>query len=128
MTTALPTSAKAMASICTRDRARAKAFYVDTLGCALKSEDRFAAVLDMNGITLQLSTLKDFKPQPFTVLGWEVKNVEASVKALTAKGVTFQIYEGFGQNELGIWTAPDKSARVAWFTDTDGNILSLTQF
>jgi predicted enzyme related to lactoylglutathione lyase len=47
---------------------------------------------------------------------------------LRGKGVTFRIYEGFGQDADGIWSVPGGGARVAWFADPDGNVLSLTQF
>ena len=46
---------------------------------------------------------------------------------LVSRGVAPKIYEGFGQDVLGIWTAPDGVAKVAWFQDPDGNLLSLTQ-
>lgn len=49
----------------------------------------------------------------------------AAVAALAAKGVTFTIYEGMGQDEQGIWTAPD-CTQLAWFADPDGNVLMLS--
>ncbi len=55
-------------------------------------------------------------------------DIVAAVRALRDKGVTFNIYVGFGQDDLGIWTAPISGDRVAWFLDPDGNNLSLTQF
>jgi len=119
---------KVITFIVTRDRARAKAFYGDTLGFACLSEDMFATVFDLNGISLRISTVKDHQPPPHTVLGWGVPDIVASVTALKTKGIAFTIYEGFGQDALGIWTAPDSSNRVAWFLDPDGNNLSLTQF
>jgi catechol 2,3-dioxygenase-like lactoylglutathione lyase family enzyme len=128
MSKIFPASAKAMTFIVTRDRDVAKRFYGDTLGFALVSEDPFAAVFDLNGTMLRISTLKDHKPGQHTVLGWEVDDIEAAVKALVAKGVTFNVYDGFGQDALGIWTAPGSSNKVAWFLDPDGNNLSLTQF
>jgi catechol 2,3-dioxygenase-like lactoylglutathione lyase family enzyme len=121
-------SAKPMAVVCTRDRERAVAFYRDTLGLRLMSEDRYAAVFELGAITLRLSALADWKAHSHTILGLEVGDIEAVVKALRAKGVSFNIHSGFNQDELGIWTAPDKSARVAWFNDWDGNVLSVTQF
>lgn len=124
----LPTSAKVMTFLCTRMRETAKAFYGETLGLKLVSEDDFAVVYETDGRMLRISSLKDFKPQDFTVLGWSVPDIATSVKALKSKGVTFHIYEGLGQDALGIWTSPGKDARVAWFKDTDGNVLSLTQF
>jgi catechol 2,3-dioxygenase-like lactoylglutathione lyase family enzyme len=116
-----------MTFIITRDRAKAKAFYGETLGFAQLQEDQFAAVLDLNGTMLRISTVPNHQPQAHTVLGWEVPDVVASVKALKQKGVTFNVYEGFGQDALGIWTAPSGD-KVAWFLDPDGNNLSLTQF
>ncbi len=59
--------------------------------------------------------------------GWEVPDMTRAVQALHAKGVVMTIYEGFGQDALGIWTSPDGKTKVAWFTDPDGNVLSLAQ-
>ena len=53
--------------------------------------------------------------------------MEAAVDALTANGVVMSIYPGLGQDEKGIWTAPGGAAKVAFFSDPDGNGLSLTQ-
>jgi hypothetical protein len=60
------------------------------------------------------------------VLGWIVDNIEAEIDALVQKGVAFERYGWFEQDERGVWTAPG-GARVAWFKDMDGNTLSLTQ-
>jgi catechol 2,3-dioxygenase-like lactoylglutathione lyase family enzyme len=127
MTQLLPKSAKAGCFIITRDRAQAKAFYGGVLGFPQAHEDDFAVVYDMNGTNLRISTVKDHKPQMATVLGWEVEDIAASVKALAAKGISFNRYPGFEQDELGIWTAPGSTAKVAWFLDPDGNNLSLAQ-
>ena len=116
-----------MTFLATRNRAAAKSFYCDTLGLRYVSEDPFALVLETDGKTLRISELKDFEPRRFTALGWVVTDIAAAVEALKAKGVAFQIYQGFGQDERGIWTSPDRSAHVAWFVDPDSNILSLTQ-
>jgi len=124
----IPATAKAMGFIITRDRAVAKTFYGETLGFKQVHEDDFAVVFDMNGTQLRISTLKDHKPQMHTVLGWEVQDIAATVKALTAKGISFNRYPGFEHDELGIWTAPGSTNKVAWFLDPDGNNLSLAQF
>jgi hypothetical protein len=60
------------------------------------------------------------------VLGWEVSDLEATVKDLVMVGVVFERFPGVEQDEFGIWSAPG-GARVAWFKDPDGNILSVTQ-
>ena len=118
-------AAKPAISICTRDRARATAFYRDTLGLTGAYEDRFAAVFNIGGVTLRISTVADFMAHEHTILGFNVPNVAATVKALRKKGVTFNIYQHLSQDELGIWTAPGGSVRVAWFNDPDGNVLSV---
>ena len=123
----LPGAAKVTTFIITRDRAVAKKFYGETLGFKQVHEDDFAVVFDLNGTALRISTVKDHKPQMHTVLGWEVPDIVAAVKALKAKGVKFNVYEGFRQDELGIWTPPGGTAKVAWFLDPDGNNLSLAQ-
>jgi catechol 2,3-dioxygenase-like lactoylglutathione lyase family enzyme len=121
-------SAKAITFIVTRDRAGAKRFYGGTLGFRQLSEDDFAVVYDLNGVMLRISTVKEHKPPMHTVLGWEVPDIVTTVRALRAQGVQFNVYEGFGQDELGIWTAPVSADKVAWFLDPDGNNLSVTEF
>jgi catechol 2,3-dioxygenase-like lactoylglutathione lyase family enzyme len=118
-------AAKPVAIICTGDRARAAIFYRDTLGLRMKLEDDYAVVFDVGGIDLRVSTFPDFTPHEHTVLGFSVPDVAAAVKALREKGVTFNTYKGFNQDELGIFSLPDSSLRVAWFNDPDGNVLSV---
>jgi catechol 2,3-dioxygenase-like lactoylglutathione lyase family enzyme len=119
-------AAKPAIVICTRDRARATAFYRDTLGLTLAYEDNFAAVFNIGGVTLRVSIVADFTPHEHTILGFHVPDVSATVKALCEKGVTFNRYPRFTQDELGVWTAPGGTVRVAWLKDPDGNVLSVT--
>ena len=119
-------SAKPAIIICTRDREHATRFYRDTLGLAMAYEDRFAAVFNIGGVTLRVSLVSDFAPHEHTILGFNVPDVEAAVKALREKGVTFNVYPGFSQDELGILTLPGGTSHVAWFNDPDGNVLSVT--
>ncbi len=126
-------SAKIAAFVPTRNSEKARAFYVDVLGLRYISDDPFALVLDANGIRVRVSKVRDLSPQPFTVLGWEVSDIEKVVSDLVEKGVGFEKYGFPGQDERGIWTAPlvdnaTRGARVAWFKDPDGNVLSVTQF
>ena len=119
-------SAKPAIIICTRDRARATTFYHDTLGLTVAYEDSFAAVFNIGGITLRVSSVADFTPHEHTILGFTVPNVAATVKALREKGVIFNTYQHVRQDELGVWTAPGGAVRVAWLKDPDGNVLSVT--
>jgi catechol 2,3-dioxygenase-like lactoylglutathione lyase family enzyme len=120
-------SAEPMAFILVRDREKAKAFYSNVLGLAFISEDDFAVTYDLNGIILRLTTVEDWTPHPHTVIGWSVPDIAATSMALAAKGVKFSIFEGFGQDELGIWTSPDGKRKVNWFNDPEGNVLSLKE-
>jgi catechol 2,3-dioxygenase-like lactoylglutathione lyase family enzyme len=119
-------SAKPAVIICTRDRARATAFYRDTLGLPVSYEDNFAAVFNIGGVFLRVSLVPDFTPHEHTIVGFHVPDVPTTVKALREKGVTFNIYPRHRQDDLGIWTAPGGTVRVAWFKDPDGNVLSVT--
>jgi catechol 2,3-dioxygenase-like lactoylglutathione lyase family enzyme len=128
--------AKIVAFAAIRDRDAARKFYRDILGLRLMGEDQFAMIFDANGTTLRLSPVKDWTPPQFTVLGWEVQDIVATVRALTSAGVEFQRYPWMqGQDELAIWTSPTgpevagvhAGARVAWFKDPDGNLLSVAQ-
>ncbi len=118
---------KPVTFVITRDRTVAEAFYGGILGLSRLQGDDFAAVYDLGGVPLRLTEVPDHTPQPHPVLGWQVPDIIATVQALTDKGVCFSIYDGMGQDTLGIWTAPDGSAKVAFFNDPDGNGLSLTQ-
>jgi len=118
--------AKPVIVVCTRDRARSTAFYRDMLGLAMTAEDNLASVFDVRGTALRISTVADFTPHEHTILGFKVPDVAAVVRALREKGVTFNIYKGFHQDELGILTLPGGVVQVAWFQDPDGNVLSLT--
>jgi len=109
------------------DVERAKAFYRDTLGLRLVSEEPpFALVFQANGIMLRLGMGKERPPAHGTVLGWQVPDIAAAVKDLIEAGVSFERYGFMKQDELGIWTSPT-GAKVAWFKDPDGNVLSLSE-
>jgi len=109
------------------DVERAKEFYRDTLGLRLLSEEPpFALVFDANGIMLRLGMGKELPPAHGTVLGWQIPDIVTAVGDLVQAGVHFERYEFLKQDELGIWTAPT-GAKVAWFKDPDGNILSLSE-
>ena len=121
-------SSKLVAFVPTRDPVKARAFYDDLLGlCLVADEKPFALVFEANGTMLRVTTVAEHHPAPFTVLGWEVEAIEATVERLTATGVEFLRYPGLNDTgPLAIWTAPS-GARIAWFHDPDNNVLSLTQ-
>lgn len=106
--------------------AEAKIFYRDVLGLKLLSEDRYALKFEANGQLLRVITVPELVPHAFTALGWNVKNIISTIHALNSKGIYCEKYEFLPQDDLGVWTSPG-GAKVAWFKDVDGNILSLTQ-
>ncbi len=118
---------KPVAFIITRDRKAAQAFYGGVLGLPFMFDDGFAAVYNLAGSPLRITELADHQPSPHPVLGWMVGDIVAMVTALKNRGVTFNIDQGMGQDDLGIWTAPGGAAKVAFFSDPDGNGLSLTE-
>jgi catechol 2,3-dioxygenase-like lactoylglutathione lyase family enzyme len=118
---------KLVAFVATRHPDRAKAFYRDTLGLRLISEDAFALMFDAGGTMLRVTTVQELAPACYTVLGWQVPDVVQTATELQRAGVTLARYPGMKQDELGIWNSPS-GARVAWFKDPDGNTLSITQF
>jgi predicted enzyme related to lactoylglutathione lyase len=117
---------KIMAFGATRDGLAARAFYEKTLGLKVLSDDDYALALDANGTMLRIQKVGNFTPHPFTSLGWEVSDIQATAEALIKRGVKFEKFSSMGQDERGIWHSPS-GAYVAWFKDPDGNVLSLTQ-
>ena len=119
-------SHKLVAFVLTTDPARARKFYGETLGLRFVMEDGFAVVFDDNGTTLRAGIVKELQPAKHTVLGWEVPDITAAVQQLSGAGVQFNHYGLPNQDDLGIWSAPG-GAKVAWFQDPDGNVLSVSQ-
>jgi catechol 2,3-dioxygenase-like lactoylglutathione lyase family enzyme len=113
--------------VATRDPARAKTFYRDTLGLTLVSEDPFALVFDAHGTMLRVTTVPQVAAAAYTVLGWRVANIVTASDDLRNSGVRFERYAGMRQDKRGVWKSPS-GALVAWFKDPDGNTLSITQF
>ena len=109
------------------DLGRARVFYEQVLGLPMTEENDFACVFDANGTMLRVTAVPEVSRAVYTVLGWRVGDIAATVGDLSAKGVVFLRYDGMNQDDSGVWTTPGGD-RVAWFADPDGNILSLTQF
>jgi catechol 2,3-dioxygenase-like lactoylglutathione lyase family enzyme len=118
--------AEIVALVPTTDPARARAFYAGALGLPLEDESPFALVFRVGPTRLRVTVVDEFAPQPFTVLGWVVADIGAAIDALSQCGVAFERYDSVEQDALGVWRAPS-GARIAWFKDPDGNVLSLTQ-
>ncbi len=125
----LPANAPPVTFVITADRARSKPFYAQVLGLRVLGEDDHAVTFDLGNRTpMRLTTVPGHRPAAHTVLGWHVADIHSAVRALKGGGAAFQIYDGYGQDGDGVWSSPDGGAKVAWFLDPDGNVLSLTQF
>ena len=120
------TNNSVVAFVPTSDAARARDFYEQKLGLRFVSDDSFAIVMDCNGTMLRIARVGNFTPHPFTILGWEVEDIDKTAEVMAGKGVKFETFPGLNQNEAGVWTAPG-GVKVAWFKDPDGNILSISQ-
>ena len=120
-------SGRLMAFVPTMDLSRARSFYADMLGLPIVDESPFACVFDANGTMLRVTPVRKLSKVRYTVVGWAVDDLSATVRELVVAGVAFVHYRGMEVDEAGIWTAPGGDS-VAWFEDADGNLLSLTQF
>lgn len=118
-----------VAFVPTRSREKARPFYEKTIGLRFVSDDQFALVFDANGVMIRVvdvSSVPGFQPAPFTILGWSVGDIVKVARGLQEEGVKFERYAGMKQDKLGVWSSPS-GAKVVWFKDPDGNVLSLTE-
>lgn len=116
-----------MAFVATSRAGEALIFYRDVLGLTFVADEPFALVFQMGQVMLRIQKAEGHRPLPYTSLGWKVRGIAGRVAALKERGATFERFDGFNQDESDVWTAPS-GARIAWFKDPDGNLLSLTEF
>jgi predicted enzyme related to lactoylglutathione lyase len=106
------------------DSTAAKEFYGTTLGLSVEEIPDMSGLLRLNvGNGVMIYQKDDHQPATYTVLNFPVPDVEAAVDELTGRGISFQRYQGFSQDEKGI--ARGQGPDIAWFTDPAGNILSV---
>lgn len=124
------TDAKAYSGFAVDDLQKAKEFYGEKLGIKTTVLDEEAGLLMLhiggNRDTL-IYTRPNHTPAEYTILNFPVADVDAAVDDLTARGVTFERYEGFDQNDKGIARGQGRGPDIAWFRDPAGNILSVHQ-
>jgi catechol 2,3-dioxygenase-like lactoylglutathione lyase family enzyme len=121
------TDAAAIAFVPSTDLDRSRAFYGGVLGLEPTGQTPFACVFRAGPTMLRVTRVEQLRAQPFTVLGWAVPDLRATLADLVAAGVAVTRYEGLPQDADGVWTTPGGDL-IAWFPDPDGNTLSLTQF
>src|SRR4030095_2268209 len=119
-------SNKIVGFVATRDYAKERNLYARELGIEFVNLDPFALEFRSGDNMIRISKIEEFTPMPYTVLGWQVDNIQKVAQELTKRGVTFERYSFLKQDDLGIWDASERS-RVAWFKDPDGNLLSVSQ-
>ena len=123
-------NSKAFQGFSVNDIEAAKRFYGEALG--LEVEDGPMGMLSLNisgGRAIMVYPKENHEPASYTILNFPVGNIDDAVDELTKRGVTFERYEGFPQDEKGI-ARPDEEnpgPPIAWFTDPAGNILSVLE-
>jgi predicted enzyme related to lactoylglutathione lyase len=118
---------KAFSGFSVDDLDKAEAFYADTLGVTVERADEMPILrLRFGGDRHVIVYAKpDHQPATFTVLNFPVPDIDAAVDGLAARGVAFEHYEGFGQDEKGVMRG--RGPLIAWFKDPAGNILSVVE-
>jgi catechol 2,3-dioxygenase-like lactoylglutathione lyase family enzyme len=118
-------SSKAYSGFAVPDLAQAQEFYGETLGLDVTDiPDAPLISLNLPGDRTTLIYEKaDHEPANYTILNFPVADVDATVDELGGRGVEFERYEGFNQDEKGI--SRDQGPTIAWFTDPAGNILAV---
>lgn len=90
-------------------------------------KNAYACVFDAHGTMLRVTLVTDVARPGYAVLGWSVADISGTVAQLESVGVVFTRYDGMAQDAQGVWTSPSGD-RIAWFSDPDANVLSLTEF
>lgn len=119
-------SADVVAFGATADPAACRQFYEDVLGLRFVADEPHAIVFETPNAQLRIAKVPAVDPAEYTVIGWDVPDVEAAVTDLEDAGVAVERYDGLDQDDRGIATFPD-GTRVAWFSDPDGNTLSVAE-
>ena len=122
------TDSPAFSGFSANDLERARSFYEDTLGLRVTVMPEMGGLLRLHlggGTEVLVYPKPDHTPATFTVLNFPVPDVEQTVDQLAARGVRFERYEGFDQDEKGI--ARGQGPDIAWFTDPAGNVFSVIQ-
>ncbi len=116
-----------IAFISTTDLPTAREFYEDCLGLRVLEMNAYACVFDANGTMLRITAAAEVAHPGYTVLGWRVADIDDTLTRLASGGVVVARYRGLEQDARGVWMTPNGD-QIAWFTDPDGNVLSITEF
>ena len=117
---------EAFSGFAVKDVESARKFYGDVLGIEVTEEHGLLNLHLAGGRDTLAYPKADHVPATYTILNFPVPDIDAAVDELAARGVTFERYDGFGQDDKGIVRGPD-GPPIAWFTDPSGNILSVLE-
>lgn len=117
---------KAFSGFSVDDIPEARRFYEETLGLDVSEEYGMLTLHIHEGGDIMIYPREDHSPATYTILNFPVEDVDRAVDQLSERGVTFERYEGFAQDEKGI-ARGDEGPAIAWFTDPAGNILSVLE-
>jgi catechol 2,3-dioxygenase-like lactoylglutathione lyase family enzyme len=117
------THTEAFSGFAVPDIDAARRFYGETLGVETSIESGILTLHIAGGRDIIVYPKPDHEPAAYTILNFPVDDIDAAVDALTERGVEFERYEGFPQDEKGVMRGqgPD----IAWFKDPAGNVLSV---
>ena len=116
---------QAFSGFSTNDIEQAKEFYGTTLGLEVSEANGMLEIKLGGGATVLAYPKENHEPATFTILNFPVDDIDKAVDELSGRGVRFERYDGFGQDEKGIMR--DQGPDIAWFKDPAGNILSVLQ-
>jgi catechol 2,3-dioxygenase-like lactoylglutathione lyase family enzyme len=115
---------RAFSGFAVADLNAARVFYADTLGLDVAEENGMLILrLDGGARPTLIYPKPDHEPATYTILNFEVDHIEETVDELSARGIEFERYDGFDQDERGIAHGP--GPEIAWFKDPAGNVLSV---
>jgi predicted enzyme related to lactoylglutathione lyase len=124
-------SSRAFSSFSTNDLEEAKSFYGEVLGMDIEEEGKMGLRINLSsGGIVFIYPKEDHEPATFTVLNFPVDDIDKSVDILIEKGISLERYEGFEQDEKGVFRNSDPGrgpAAIAWFKDPSGNVISILQ-
>ncbi|HWC48998.1 MAG TPA: VOC family protein [Solirubrobacterales bacterium] len=118
---------KAISGFAVKDLNEARSFYEETLGLdgEVLDQEHGVTKLKLADCDVLMYLSADMSPASYTMLNFEVDDIDAAVDDLVSRGVSFERYEGFEHDEKGIVRSP--GPQIAWFKDPSGNVLSVLQ-
>jgi catechol 2,3-dioxygenase-like lactoylglutathione lyase family enzyme len=116
---------KAFSGFSVDDIAKAREFYGETLGLAVEEDNGMLAIHIADGGDVMAYPKEDHTPATFTILNFPVDDIDQAVDDLRERGVSFERYPQFEQDEKGIMR--NEGPPIAWFLDPAGNVLSVLE-